>query len=151
MAPAFVGMTEIAAFLYWQRAIAPRRFAGAVFVVLHIGQSRSILPELLTKSGKLTASHPRAEEPISRGHIYVAPPDRHLLIEDGKVCLSRGPRKHFTRSAIDPLFRSAAATYGPRVIGVFWQRMQAQAEEQIETLRHFLERRPAVRFEPEKA
>ena len=124
---------------------------GAVFVVLHIGQSRSILPELLTKSGKLTASHPRAEEPISRGHIYVAPPDRHLLIEDGKVCLSRGPRKHFTRSAIDPLFRSAAATYGPRVIGVFWQRLQAQAEEQIETLRHFLERRPAVRLEPEKA
>ena len=103
------------------RAIArqfPREFPGSIFVVAHIGQSRSTLPDLLRKDGHLSASHPREEEPIREGHIYVAPPDRHLLIEDGKVCLSRGPREHFTRPAIDPLFRSAATASGPRTIGV---------------------------------
>src|SRR5215813_8543560 len=102
------------------RAIArdfPSEFTGSIFIVAHIGQSRSILPDLLRKAGNLSASHPQEEEPIRKGHIYVAPPDRHLLIEDGKVCLSRGPREHFTRPAIDPLFRSAAAS-GPRTIGV---------------------------------
>lgn len=103
------------------RAIAqifPVDFPGTIFVVAHVGQSRSILPDLLRKSGELTASHPRDEEPIKKSHIYVAPPDRHMLIEDGSVCLSRGPREHFTRPAIDPLFRSAARDFGVRVIGV---------------------------------
>jgi len=72
----------------------PSEFAGTIFVVAHIGQSRSTLPDLLRKAGNLSASHPREEEPIRGGPIYVAPPDRHLLIEDGKVRLSRGPRKH---------------------------------------------------------
>ncbi|MBV9200108.1 MAG: chemotaxis protein CheB [Alphaproteobacteria bacterium] len=103
------------------RAIAlalPADFAGTVFIVAHVGQSRSILPDLLRRAGKLTASHPREQERIRRRHIYVAPPDRHMLIEDGNVCLSRGPREHFTRPAIDPLFRSAARACGARVIGV---------------------------------
>jgi two-component system chemotaxis response regulator CheB len=103
------------------RAIArefPAAFPGTLFVVAHIGQSRGTLPDLLAKAGKLSASYPQDEETIRRGHIYVAPPDRHLLIEAGKVCVSRGPREHFTRPAIDPLFRSAAGSFGPRVIGV---------------------------------
>lgn len=96
----------------------PADFAGTLFVVAHVGQSRSILADLLRRSGELGASYPREEEPIRKGHIYVAPPDRHMLIEDGRVCLSRGPREHFTRPAIDPLFRSAARHCGARVIGV---------------------------------
>jgi two-component system, chemotaxis family, protein-glutamate methylesterase/glutaminase len=96
----------------------PADHLGTVFVVSHVGQSRSVLPDLLRRSGKLAVSHPRAEEPIGRGHIYVAPPDRHMLIEDGTVCLSRSAREHFTRPAIDPLFRSAARICGGRVIGV---------------------------------
>jgi two-component system, chemotaxis family, protein-glutamate methylesterase/glutaminase len=96
----------------------PADHPGTVFVVAHVGQSCSILPDLLMKAGSLTASHPRAEEAIRRGHIYIAPPDRHMLIEDATVCLSRGPREHFTRPAIDPLFRSAARSCGGRVIGV---------------------------------
>src|SRR5262249_44267479 len=67
----------------------PSEFSGSIFVVAHIGQSRSTLPDLLRKAGHLSASHPREEEQIREGHIYVAPPDRHLLIEDGKVCLSK--------------------------------------------------------------
>ena len=96
----------------------PADYSGTVFVVAHVGQSRSILPDLLRRVGSFTASHPREKEPIRKGHIYIAPPDRHMLIEDGQVCLSRGPREHFTRPAIDPLFRSAAKTCGSRVIGV---------------------------------
>ena len=103
------------------RAIArqfPGDFSGTIFVVAHIGQSRSALPDLLGRAGRLSASHPPEEEPIRRGHIYVAPPDRHMLVTGGEVCLSHGPREHFTRPAIDPLFRSAAVAYGPRVVGV---------------------------------
>jgi two-component system chemotaxis response regulator CheB len=103
------------------RAIAqglPADFSGTAFIVAHVGQSRSILPDLLRRAGKLTTSHPQEREPIRNRHIYVAPPDRHMLIGDGDVCLSRGPREHFTRPAIDPLFRSAAQSCGARVIGV---------------------------------
>jgi two-component system, chemotaxis family, protein-glutamate methylesterase/glutaminase len=77
-------------------------FPGTIFVVAHIGQSRSALPDLLGRAGKLSSSHPPEEEPIRPSHIYVAPPDRHLVIDGNKVCLSRGPREHFTRPAIDP-------------------------------------------------
>jgi two-component system chemotaxis response regulator CheB len=52
------------------------------------------------------------------GRVYVAPRDHHLVVEDGVVRTDRGPKQHRTRPAIDPLFRSAAREYGPRVIGV---------------------------------
>jgi two-component system chemotaxis response regulator CheB len=76
------------------------------------------LPELLTSAGSLPARHPEDGEPIRPGIIYIAPPDRHMTVESGRIRLSRGPRHHFTRPAIDPLFRSAAEVFGPRVIGV---------------------------------
>jgi two-component system chemotaxis response regulator CheB len=96
----------------------PRAFAGSVFVVSHIGPHRSHLPELLSRSGPLPAKHPEDGEPISPGLIYVAPPDRHMLVRPDVIRLSRGPRQHFTRPAVNPLFRSAAQTFGPRVIGI---------------------------------
>jgi two-component system chemotaxis response regulator CheB len=96
----------------------PGDFEGNVFIVVHIGHRRSRLPELLANCGKLPVSFPQDCEPIARGRIYVAPSDRHLLVAPGVVRISRGPREHFTRPAIDPLFRSLAAAYGERVIGV---------------------------------
>jgi two-component system, chemotaxis family, protein-glutamate methylesterase/glutaminase len=96
----------------------PGDFAGNVFIAIHIGHSRSRLPELLDGIGGLTARFPRDREPIAPGRIYVAPTDQHLLVEPGLLRLSRGPREHFTRPAIDPLFRSVAAAYRKRVIGV---------------------------------
>jgi two-component system chemotaxis response regulator CheB len=93
-------------------------FAGSVFVVSHIGANRSHLPELLSRAGTLPAKHPENAEEVRPGIVYVAPPDRHMMIEAGRLRLSRGPRQHFTRPAIDPLFRSAAREFGPRVIGV---------------------------------
>jgi two-component system chemotaxis response regulator CheB len=55
---------------------------------------------------------------IERGNVYIAAPDHHLLVADGRIRLGRGPRENMARPAIDPLFRSAAMSYGPRVIGV---------------------------------
>ena len=56
--------------------------------------------------------------PIEPGNIYVAVPNYHLLVEHGRMRLGRGPRENMARPAIDPLFRSAAVSYGPRVIGI---------------------------------
>ncbi len=99
-------------------AVLPADFAAAVFVVLHIGAHKSELPLLLNQQGPLRACHPRDGDPIRAGHIYVAPPDHHLLVEPGHVRLTRGPRENWARPAVDPLFRSAAQAYGAGVIGV---------------------------------
>jgi len=96
----------------------PGNYAGSLFVVSHIGRNPSQLPELLTEAGPLPAHHARHEEEILPGRIYVAPPDRHLLLADGRVLLSGLPREHFTRPAIDPLFRTAARAYRRRVVGI---------------------------------
>jgi two-component system, chemotaxis family, protein-glutamate methylesterase/glutaminase len=97
----------------------PGDLRSTVFVVLHLPPGgTSVLPAILTRAGELPASHPTDGEPIEAGHIYVAPPDNHLLVEDGVVRLARGPRENGHRPAIDPLFRSAARSHGPGVIGV---------------------------------
>src|SRR4051812_13300528 len=73
----------------------PADFPGAVFVVLHIPASRkSALPEILSASGPLPAFHPKDGETIRPGRIYVAPPDHHLMIEAGRIAVTRGPREN---------------------------------------------------------
>ncbi len=57
-------------------------------------------------------------ERLRPGQVYLAPPDRHLLIEEGILRVTRGPKENFSRPAIDPLFRSAAREVGPRVTAV---------------------------------
>ena len=99
-------------------AALPATLEAALFVVLHIGAHKSQLPALLNQWGTLPASHPRNGEPIRRGHIYVAPPDHHMVLEHGVICLTRGPRENWARPAVDPLFRSAARSYGSDVIGI---------------------------------
>ena len=91
---------------------------AAVFVVLHIGNHPSVLPEILTHAGPLPAVHPSSGQRIERGKIYVAPPDHHLLIALDHVRLSHGAKENRARPAVNPLFRSAAKTYGARVTGV---------------------------------
>lgn len=97
----------------------PANLPAAIFVVLHLSpQATSHLAEILSFRGPLRATQPRDGEAIQPGHIYVAPPDRHLLLEVGRVRVVRGPKENGFRPAVDPLFRSAALAYGSRVIGV---------------------------------
>jgi two-component system, chemotaxis family, protein-glutamate methylesterase/glutaminase len=56
--------------------------------------------------------------PIERGHVYLAPPDYHLLVERGWFALSVDERVQFARPSIDVLFQSAAEAYGAGVIGI---------------------------------
>jgi two-component system chemotaxis response regulator CheB len=97
----------------------PADLPAAVFVVVHVApRGPGYLSGILAKAGPLPASFPEDGEAIANGHIYVAPPDRHLLLEPGRVRVVRGPKENRHRPAVDPLFRSAAWAYGPRVIGV---------------------------------
>lgn len=87
--------------------------AAAVFVVLHLPSSgTSVLPTILTRAGPLHAAVPRDREPIVTGQVYVAPPDRHLLVEDSVVRVVRGPWENGHRPSIDVLFRSVAECHG---------------------------------------
>jgi two-component system chemotaxis response regulator CheB len=78
----------------------------------------SVLPEILTRAGKLPARHPQDGELIEAPGIYIAPPDCHMLIRDGRVEVKRGPKENRYRPSIDVLFRSAAYMYRNRTIGI---------------------------------
>jgi two-component system chemotaxis response regulator CheB len=92
---------------------------AAVLVVNHLRQEgSSVLPKILDRAGPLEALRPEDGEPIKKGRVYVAAPDYHMLVEDGRVRMARGPKENLHRPAVDPLFRSAAIAYGPRVVGV---------------------------------
>ena len=97
----------------------PSEIPIAFFVVLHVPpRSQSRLPLILERTSRLPAEHPSDGEKIRPGRIYVAPPDFHLMVGNGVIHLSRDPKQHHVRPAIDPLFRSAAHVYGERVVGV---------------------------------
>ncbi|MGH7679894.1 MAG: chemotaxis protein CheB [Gemmatimonadaceae bacterium] len=97
----------------------PANLPAALFVAVHFPPySASTLPRILSRAGRMPASHPTDGEPIQTGRVYVSPPDRHLIIGPERIRLGRGPKENGNRPAIDPLFRSAAVTHGPRVIGV---------------------------------
>jgi two-component system, chemotaxis family, protein-glutamate methylesterase/glutaminase len=97
----------------------PQDFPASIFVVVHISaEFHSNLHMLLAKWGALQATQAVNGEPDRRRHIYVARPDYHLTLESGVVCVRRGPCENRHRPAIDPLFRTAARSFGPRAIGV---------------------------------
>lgn len=97
----------------------PADLPAAVFVVLHIpARSIGILTTVAQAAGHLPVRPAMDGMAIEPGHIYLGVPDRHLLLAEGHIQLGRGPRENMARPAIDPLFRSAAVAYGPRVIGV---------------------------------
>jgi two-component system chemotaxis response regulator CheB len=110
-AGALYGMRRITAAL-------PPDCRASIFIVLHIGDHRSVLPEVLSFHGHPPAIHPRDGDPIQPGFIYVAPPDHHMVIGVGVIRLNQDIKVHHTRPAADPLFNSAAEAYGERAVGV---------------------------------
>lgn len=97
----------------------PADLPSSVFVVLHIpAQGRDLMPEIIRRAATLSVAHGVDGERVRNGHVYVAPPDHHLQVDGTRVRLSRGPRENFHRPAIDALFRTAADSYGSRVVGV---------------------------------
>ena len=97
----------------------PADLPAAVFVVMHLpSHARSLLPQILTAAGSLPAMHPNDGEPIRNGRIFIAPPDKHLVLQRGHIHLSVGPKEQHHRPSINVTFRSAAQAYEDRVTGV---------------------------------
>ena len=97
----------------------PKDLDAAVCVVIHFpADSPSLLPQLLQRRTDLVVDQATQSASLEAGHIYVAPPDWHLLINDHACLLSHGPREHGYRPSIDALFRTAAETFGRATVGV---------------------------------
>jgi two-component system chemotaxis response regulator CheB len=98
----------------------PLQLNAAVFVVLHLSKSAiaDILVTRLEKATSLSCEVAKNGVMIQPGHIYIAPPDVHLLVGDGKIIIGHGPPENRFRPSIDVLFRSAAAHYGEKTIGI---------------------------------
>jgi two-component system chemotaxis response regulator CheB len=94
--------------------------ADAVFVVVvHMAaDARTVLPHIVTRATGLPAHLAEDGEELVPGTVLIAPPNRHTLVCRGSVAVVNAARENRARPAIDPLFRSAAAAYGPRVIAV---------------------------------
>ena len=93
-------------------------FPAPVLAVQHIGSHASILPSLVMRTSGMPASHAADGEEPKAGHLHLAPPDHHIVVQGGRIRLLHGPKENHARPAIDPLFRSAAAEYGSGAIGV---------------------------------
>jgi two-component system chemotaxis response regulator CheB len=97
----------------------PADLPAAVLVVVHISpDSPRLLADILNRAGPLPCQYGQDQDVIHRGHIYLAPPNYHLLVEPARLRVVQGPKENRARPAVDPLFRSAAAVYGPQTVGV---------------------------------
>jgi two-component system, chemotaxis family, protein-glutamate methylesterase/glutaminase len=97
----------------------PPSLSAAICIVVHTApDSPALLADILNRSCPLPVDQACDLCRLEAGRIYVAPPDRHLLVEPGRVRVTKGPREHSFRPAVDPLFRSAAQVFGPRAIGI---------------------------------
>ncbi|MEH1999864.1 MAG: chemotaxis protein CheB [Nostoc sp.] len=98
----------------------PTEFTAAIAIVQHLGpQYRSFMAEILTRRTTLTVKQAEEGDCLTPGTAYVAPPNRHLLVNgDGTLSLSQSELVHFLRPSADLLFESVAATYKDRAIAV---------------------------------
>jgi two-component system, chemotaxis family, protein-glutamate methylesterase/glutaminase len=97
----------------------PKDLPASVFIVLHQPtEARSELATILERHCALPVSYAVHGERVERGRVYVAPIDNHMLLRDNLLVVVRGPRENGHRPALNPLFRSAAQSFGPRVVAV---------------------------------
>jgi two-component system chemotaxis response regulator CheB len=99
--------------------VLPDDLPAAICIVLHVpATGRSLLAPILDRRTELSVSVPSDGEPLRPGHVYVAPPDRHLTVAAGRLELGRGPKENGVRPAVDPMLRSLAAAYGEHAVAV---------------------------------
>ena len=99
----------------------PNNFPASIFVVIHTAaEGPRLLSDVLGRLSSLPVVYAENGASAKKSRVYLAPPDRHMLLEDGGMRVTTGPRENRHRPAIDPLFRSAARLYGPRVIAVLF-------------------------------
>ncbi len=98
----------------------PETFPAPIFIVVHLPPDKnSMVAELLGGRCQLTVTEAQDKELSQPGHVYIAPPDYHLLVEaDGSMSLSSDEPVHYSRPSIDVLFESAADAYGDGLVGV---------------------------------
>jgi two-component system chemotaxis response regulator CheB len=96
----------------------PANFPASVLIAIHLpSEFPSAFDAILTQAGPLPASFANDGEAMKQGRIYLAPRERHLLVDGDRLRLGIGPRENNARPSIDPLFRSVALSCGPRAIG----------------------------------
>src|SRR5215212_5399879 len=97
----------------------PEPLSASIFIVVHLRAAyASALARVLGRKTHLPVHEAENNRSFERGHIYVAVPDHHLLLENDRMIVVRGPKENRNRPALDPLFRAAALNYRSRVIGV---------------------------------
>jgi two-component system chemotaxis response regulator CheB len=97
----------------------PTELEASVLIVMHMSaNSSSYLPSILQKATSWPTHVALDGEVPQQGHIYVAIPDHHLMVDGNRLRVTRGPRESHARPSIDVLFRSAAYYRGPRAIGI---------------------------------
>ncbi len=98
----------------------PANFPATLFIVNHIAPTlnATVLIDAISKKCKLPCKFPYHGEKVLPGYVYLAPPDFHMLVSNEQILVTHGPHENRSRPAIDPLFRSAAVSYGSRVIGI---------------------------------
>jgi two-component system chemotaxis response regulator CheB len=100
-------------------AALPADLPAAVLIVLHLHPSaRSLLPMLLASVTSLRLGDVRDGTPLQPGAMYVAVPDHHLVVADGRVRLLTSPRLHHVRPSVDRLFESVALVWAGAAVGV---------------------------------
>jgi len=97
----------------------PAAFPAATFVVQHLDpRHKSLLAHLLGRHARVAVEEATDHARVRAGVVYVAPPDRHLLVSAGCVSLVSSELVHFSRPSVDLLFESVAAAYRERAIGI---------------------------------
>lgn len=116
----------------------PTNLNAAIFIVWHMAPTiEGVLPDVLNRYNSIYAENAVDEEPIVANKIYVAPPDKHMLLEKGRVRITKGPKENRFRPAVDPLFRSAAFNYRNRVIGIILSGALDDGTAGLWSVKHF--------------